>query len=123
MTSPMVLLPLLERLDFDVKSGIELCGGDAQFYCELIRELYTDVLVKRDAAVRGGDLQARREYAHMLKGTLLVLGETNASMKARALEQALREGGSHDDLSIALAHDLDRLDQVLGSIFGTKPSV
>lgn len=121
MTSPTVLFPLLEKLDFDVRSGIELCGGDDQFYCELIRELYTDVLVKRGAVLRGDDLQARREYAHMLKGTLQVLGETNASMKARALEQALREGAPYQDLSAGLAHDLDNLHLSLEGIYGPAP--
>lgn len=118
MTSPTVLLPMLERLDFDVKSGIELCGGDAQFYSELIHELYTDVLIKRGAVLRGDDLQARREYAHMLKGTLQVLGETIASMKARALEQALREGAPYEELSVGLAHDLDKLHLALEGVFG-----
>lgn len=121
MTSPTVLLPILERLDFDVKSGIELCGGDAQFYSELIHELYSDVLVKRGSVLRGDDLQARCEYAHMLKGTLQVLGETNASMKARALEQALRAGSPSEELSIALASELDKLHVALQSIFDSAP--
>lgn len=121
MTSPTVLLPILESLDFNVKSGIELCGGDAQFYSDLIHELYTDVLVRRGAALRGDDLQARRDYAHMLKGTLQVLGETKASMKARALEQALREGAPSEELSVGLAQDLDKLNLALHGIFGAAP--
>lgn len=117
MTTPTLLFPILESLDFDVKSGIELCGGDDQFYSDLIHELYADVLAKREAALRGDDLRALREYAHMLKGTLQVLGETNASMKARSLELALREGEPHQDLSVELAYELDKLHHALEVIF------
>lgn len=118
MTADRDIFPILQALDFDVKSGIELCGGDDAFYRELIHELYTDVLTRRDAALREGDAEACREYAHLLKGTLQVLGETNASMKARAVEKALREGAPHLDLRDALARDLDRLNQALATVFG-----
>jgi HPt (histidine-containing phosphotransfer) domain-containing protein len=113
------LLTALEALGFDVKSGIELCGGDSAFYCDLIRELHSDVLVRRDASLRGGNADARREYAHLLKGTLQVLGETRASMKARALEQALREGAPDLELTDILATDLDRLNQALDSLLSS----
>lgn len=120
MATPTELFPVLLSLDFDVKSGVELCGGDDQFYCDLIHELFTDVLVRRAEATQK-DLQGRREYAHLLKGTLQVLGEANASLKARALEQALREGTPHEDLSLALSAELDAIYSALEKIFA-KPT-
>lgn len=118
MTAGPDIFPILESLHFDVKSGIELCGGDDAFYAELIRELQADVLVRRNEALRGGNLDASREYAHLLKGTLQVLGETRASAKARALEQALRAGAPHQELTDGLAQDLDRLNHALSQAFG-----
>ena len=118
MATRQDILPVLGTLDFDVKSGIELCGGDDAFYCDLIRELYTDVLVRRNEALKSQDLNTRREYAHLLKGTLQVLGETSASMKARSLEQALRVGNPHQDLTDGLLNDLERLNRALEELFG-----
>ena len=120
MTAGHDIFPVLRALDFDVKSGIELCGGDAAFYCDLIRELHADVLVRRGEALGSPNLDVRREYAHLLKGTLQVLGETRASIKARALEQALREGAPPQELTDSLAADLDRLNQALENAFGSS---
>lgn len=111
------LFPVLESLDFDIASGIEYCGSDEAFYCDLIRELYDDVLVQRADALVAGDLRKRREFAHMLKGTLQVLGEQHASRKARELEQALRNGEPHQDLADMLSHELDRLDAALRKLY------
>ena len=111
------LFPVLESLDFDIASGIEYCGSDEAFYCDLIRELYDDVLVQRADALVAGDLRKRREFAHMLKGTLQVLGEKHASRKARELEQALRNGEPHQDLTDMLLRELDRLDAALRKLY------
>ena len=115
MTTGAELFPLLEALDFNVKAGITLCGSDEAFYCELIQELHADVLPRRHHAL--ANPVDCREYAHMLKGTLQTLGETSASMKARELEMALREGAPHEELAAALLADLDRMDSTLGRIF------
>jgi HPt (histidine-containing phosphotransfer) domain-containing protein len=115
MTTGAELFPLLESINFDVKAGVTLCGSDEAFYCELIQELHADVLPQRHRALV--DPVECREYAHMLKGTLQTLGETNASMKARELEKALREGAPHEELAAALLADLNRMDSALGRIF------
>ena len=115
MTTGAELFPVLEALDFDVPAGVRLCGGDDAFYCELIQELHADVLPRRHQAF--ADPVECRDYAHMLKGTLQTLGETSASMKARDLEKALREGGPHEELAAALLSGLDRLDSALGRVF------
>lgn len=117
VTSPAELFPVLTALDFDVREGVEYCGSDEEFYCDLIRELHSDVLVKRGGSLEGGDLVRRREYAHLLKGTLRVLGERRASTRARDLEQALRNQEPHDDLTQKLMNDLDRIDRMLGEFF------
>jgi hypothetical protein len=115
MTTGAELFPLLEALDFDVKAGVALCGSDESFYCELIQELHADVLPRRHHAL--ANPADCREYAHMLKGTLQTLGETSASLKARDVEKALREGAPHDELAAALLADLNRMDRALGRIF------
>lgn len=118
MTTGAELFPLLESLNFDVKAGVRLCGNDESFYCELIEELHADVLPRRHRAL--ADPAECREYAHMLKGTLQTLGETSASLKARQLEIALREGAPHDELAAALLSDLNRMDSALGRVFGDR---
>lgn len=120
MATPVELFPVLKSLDFDTTSGVELCGGDDRFYCDLIEELYTDVLVGRRTAL-SGDSASRREYAHLLKGTLQVLGEGRASMKARALEQAIRDGIPHDAMTEELLKDLDKMNDSLATFFGGLP--
>jgi len=117
MTSPATLFPVLSALGFDVSTGVELCGGDDAFYCDLIRELHSDVLIRRDGALRSADPGARREYAHLLKGTLQVLGEKAAAQRARQLEQALRGGEQGDELASELLNELDRIDLSLAEVF------
>jgi len=113
MTTPAALFPVLQSLGFDVRKGVELCGGDDAFYCELIGDLRTDVLVRRREALQSPERDTRREYAHLLKGTLQVLGEGTASQRARDLEQALRNGEQADALAVQLLADLDRIDRSL----------
>lgn len=122
MTSATELFPVLTSLGFNVKAGVELCGGDDAFYCELIQELHTDVLVRRNTVLRGSDAAARREYAHMLKGTLQVLGETKASQTARDLELAMRESRPSAELTEKLAGELDLINAALAGIFGGSPA-
>lgn len=120
MTAPVSatrLLPVLELLDFDIAAGIEYCGSDEAFYCDLVRELHSDVLVQRMGALGCGDPQKRREFAHLLKGTLQVLGERRAAATARALEQALRNGEAGQELTAKLLQELDELDAVLRKVF------
>lgn len=107
------LLRVLAALDFDVSEGVTLCGGDEEFYCDLIRELHSDVLTKRASSLMGGDSQKRREYAHLLKGTLQVLGEKTASRRARELEQALRNDQPGEELAKLLLGDLERINEAL----------
>lgn len=122
MTSAAELFPVLAALGFDVNRGIELCGGDEAFYCDLIQELYADPLTRRTASLRNPDLSVRREYAHLMKGTLQVLGDTRASQTARELEQALREGTPHESLTLEFAAGLDRMSAALETVFGKLPA-
>lgn len=111
------LMRILSDLDFDVAQGVELCGGDNEFYCDLIRELHSDVLVQRSRALGSTDPEARKNYAHLLKGTLQVLGEKRASQDASDLEQAIRKGEAHDELIRKLLDELDLIDRSLGTFF------
>lgn len=120
MTTPVSahqLFPVLESLGFDIAAGVEYCGSDEAFYCDLVRELHSDVLVQRLSALGSGDLQRRREFAHQLKSTLQVLGETRAAARARELELALRSGEPGDDLTGLLLQELDQLDAALRKVF------
>ena len=118
MITSAELIPLLETLNFDVSTGVSLCGNDESFYCELIEELHTNVLPRRHHEL-SSPFEAKK-YSHMLKGTLQTLGETRASLKARELETALRNSAPHDQLADALRLELDRLDSALGQIFSSR---
>ena len=122
VVSADALIPVLAELGFDVDAGLTYCGSDADFYCDLIRELHEDALVRRGEALAGGDARRRREYAHLLKGTLQVLGETRASQSAKKLEQALRNSQPEGDLAQTLLNDLDRIDLRLGALFSASSS-
>ena len=119
MTSEQDLLQTLRQLDFDVESGIELCGGDSEFYCDLIREFHDDVLPLTDQGLNDENLQARMSFAHKLKGTLVTLGNHQASQLARDLEIAIRAQTPHEALSERLSSELGRIRQTLTAIFNT----
>lgn len=120
--SPQDVMQLLIRLDFDVDAGIEFCGGDADFYCDLIRELQADVLPQRHEALEQGNPQRRREYSHLLKGTLQTLGEKRASLCAREVERALRNGEPDTELTLSLRNELERIHAALDELFGQSSS-
>lgn len=116
MAASPTLLSLLVSLNFDVKSGVELCGGDPDFYTDLIRELYADVLPVGADLLRTNDLQKQQAYAHKLKGTLLTLGEQRASNTALELERTLREGQPDADLARKLLQEIDRIREALSVV-------
>lgn len=117
MTVASRLFPLLEASHFDVASGVELCGGDPEFYCDLIRELYDDVLPQGAALLSGTDHASQREFAHKLKGTLTTLGERSASKAAQALEQSLRQGVPDAALAARLQAEVENLRKALAPAF------
>ena len=117
MADTPTLLSALSSLDFDVESGIELCGGDPEFYAELIRELYDDVLPLGSDVLTATDLQRQRDYAHKLKGTFSTLGAVKASAAAFELEHALRQGQPSSLLAGKLLQDIDRIHAGLSVVF------
>ena len=117
MASSPTLLSVLGSLNFDVKSGVELCGGDLEFYAELIRELYDDVLPLGSDVLTATDLQKQRDYAHKLKGTFSTLGAVKASAAAFELEHALREGRPSSLLAGELLQEIDRIRAGLSVVF------
>ena len=117
MNANPVLFTILESLSFDVKSGVELCGGDPDFYSELIRELYDDVLPHGAEVLNGSNFQDQREYAHKLKGTLSTLGERSASKAALELERTLRQGTPDPSLAKRLLQDIESMRRSLAAVF------
>lgn len=117
MVTASTLLSVLETLNFDTKSGVEQCGGDPDFYSELIRELYDDVLPLGNDVLKASDLLQQREYAHKLKGTLSTLGAMSASAMAFELERALREGRPDASLAGTLLREIVRIRADLSAIF------
>lgn len=117
MATTPTLFSLLDSLNFNVESGVELCGGDPDFYSELIRELYVDVLPVGAGLLSTSDLQKQRDYAHMLKGTLSTLGEQSASKTALELERSLREGPPDAVLARRLLQEIGRIQDTLSAVF------
>lgn len=117
MVAKPTLISVLDALDFDTRSGVELCGGDPDFYSDLIRELYEDVLPPSADALKASDVQQQRELAHKLKGTFSTLGALKASKAAFELEQALREGRTDTTLAGILLREITRIRQELSVVF------
>lgn len=114
MTSDPTLLRLLETLGFDVRAGMDYCGGDEAFYCDLIREFHAGALSRRVSALRDADPQARKDYAHMMKGTLRILGAEPAAAEAHAVELALRNGEPDGALAGTFLASLDAMHAAIG---------
>lgn len=91
------LLSTLTTLGFDTGSGIELVGGDSNFYCELVGDLYSDFLAEESpfldclTARPQGNPDCIRKV-HSLKSCLRTLGNKKGALLAETVERGLSEG-------------------------------
>lgn len=74
-------------------SGIEYCGGDPEFYVEMLQDYLdgdkTELLEQYYAAE---DWDNYRIQIHAVKSTSLMIGGDDVSAKAKELEFAIKDG-------------------------------
>ena len=87
----------LKAAGIAAESGLGYCGGDAEFYAEMLLE-YADSYEKRmaelDAAVQAGDMKQYSILVHALKSVSRIVGADDVSELARSLEEAAKAGRS-----------------------------
>lgn len=89
-------LPSLEDIfpQVNVSAGLELCNGDRDLYCDVLRMVYE---VSPKQLTELADLWEKKDYQnyvvqiHSMKAQLLHIGYEHLAEKARALEMAGRE--------------------------------
>jgi len=78
----------------NVSAGLELCNGDRDLYCDVLRMVYE---VSPKQLTELADLWEKKDYQnyvvqiHSMKAQLLHIGYEHLAEKARALEMAGRE--------------------------------
>ncbi|MDO5378337.1 MAG: Hpt domain-containing protein [Clostridia bacterium] len=78
----------------DTRRGLLLAGADTALYRAFLLEYPKDETISRlRAALDAGHTQEAALLAHTLKGLAAQLGLDEVSAAARALEDALRQGG------------------------------
>ena len=90
----------LRRLGLSVEEGLAYCGGDEDFYLELLRDLAASFPAKRQELDRYFDGEDWKQYAvavHAMKSSFKTVGAMDLFRRAKDLEEA------------AKAPDIDRI--------------
>ena len=107
MSQTDALLTVLRQNGFDTAAGIELVGGDADFYAELLGDLYSDFLAAEAAFLTApvSNDEATIRQVHSLKSSLRTLGGTAGATLAETVETGLRAGSvAEADITALNAH-------------------
>lgn len=107
MSQTDTLLTVLRQNGFDTAVGIDLVGGDAEFYAELMGDLYSDLLAADGAFLSadatGDETTIRR--VHSLKSSLRTLGANAGATLAETVETGLCGGSvTEGDIAALNAH-------------------
>ena len=79
------------QVQINEKIGLEFCGGNRDFYLEMIREFAQDnQLDKLETYFTEKDWKQYRITVHALKGTSLTFGFENFSQEAKDMEMAVK---------------------------------
>lgn len=90
--------------EIDIESGIANCGGEKDFYAEVIESFYEED--KRGELLQAYEAEDWENYAivvHSLKGTMRLFGANGAGELAEALQMASEKADAsfikdhHDD--------------------------
>lgn len=111
---------LLTEAGLNVEMGLDYCGGDEDFYLEMLQMFSSQAEEKRkelDALYEASHWADYAVKAHALKSTSLTIGAEQLSSHAKALEQA---GKSGDEEYIRKNHSalLDMYGEVCRNIAG-----
>ena len=89
------LLKLLAENGFDTDSGLNYCGGDPDFYREILSEFLESAEMRRkelDDALAADNIKNYEIKVHALKSTARTIGAAGLSEAAAALEKAAKAG-------------------------------
>ena len=109
---------VLAQVGIDVQMGLDYCGGDEEFYLEMLQMFCAQSGEKKVEIVSLYEAANWKDYAikvHALKSTALTIGAEQLSAHAKALEMAGKNG---DEEFILKNHAelLDRYQEVCESI-------
>ena len=93
-TDPAAPFASLAQQGFDLQMGLDYCGGDENFYLEMLRMFHDQGVEKRNEIVALYEADNWPDYAvkvHALKSTALTIGALELSEHARTLEQAAKK--------------------------------
>lgn len=94
-SDPRGMLERLEQIGIRVETGLSYCGGEKDFYLEMLQMYCDQSEAKRREIVELYQREEWEEYAvkvHALKSTSLTIGAEELSAKAKALELAGKSG-------------------------------
>ena len=86
------IISILSSLGFDTTQGINLTGGEHEFYLDLVTDFCTEFLDNLAQLRDSTDISALLVQVHSLKAVLQTLGETRVAAKAEQLEATMRDG-------------------------------
>ena len=117
----------MKAFGVNVQQGLMYCRNDDDFYRELLQQFASEADAKRaelDKLFADGDLPGYSIRIHALKSTAKMIGASGLSDKAKALEEASKNGQA--DAVKAGHHDaMDEYNGLKKSIFsalGTEPA-
>ncbi len=103
----------------DMQEGLEICLDDPKLYqkilgmfCQYYRNFEQDFL----KAQQGDEPQTAIRLAHTLKGAACEIGATDIPQLAQSLETLCHEGGSRQEISIALQELIKELNPLIVSV-------
>ena len=113
-------MKMLESAGIKTHSGIQYCGGDKDFYGELLTKFAKDAKTKAEEInefFQKEDMDNYGILVHALKSTAKMIGANVLSEQAKQMEDAAKK---HDEEYIKDNHAelLAQYKQLVGSIFG-----
>ncbi len=122
-TKPADPYAALQALGVDTAYGIDYCGGDTEFYEELLSD-YVDKKDEKLAEISGlfdsKDWVNYEIRVHGIKSTSALIGAADLSAKAKTLEFAAKEGNEQFILHnhAGFIEDYGKLLNVIADLFG-----
>ncbi|MBO4882742.1 MAG: response regulator [Lachnospiraceae bacterium] len=111
----------LDELGVDTAAGLAYCGGDEQFYKELLAEYAGDPNAKLEELTRYHDSKNWKDYSikvHAIKSTSKMIGAMDLSSVALFLEEASKES---DEEKVESKHKvlMESYEKLIRTIYNT----
>lgn len=112
----------LESMGIKVSDGLSYCGGEEDFYLEILMDYVTTAQDKKnelEEAIRAKDYETYGIKVHALKGVSKTIGDVRIYAAALALEMAAKEGREsdvtrqHPELMKEFEQNVERIREIL----------